>query len=115
MTQQNPLDQKGDLVNYPLAELLVEIGHAKFSGSLRLSRKQQKTVVYFDHGQVIFAVANAKPLRLFNVLLQNKKIDKTRLASHPAFANVLEFSVSLRGNGDLSKADVDAASSMQIA
>ena len=114
MTQQNPLDQKGELVNYPLAELLVEIGQAKFSGSLRLSRKQQKTVVYFDKGEVIFAVANAKPLRLFNVLLQNKKIDKKLLATHPSFANDLEFSVSLRTNGDFSKEDVDAAFSMQI-
>lgn len=114
MTQQNPLDQKGDLVNYPLAELLVEIGQAKFSGSLRLSRKQQKTVVYFDKGEVIFAVANAKPLRLFNVLLQNKKIDKKLLATHPSFANDLEFSVSLQANGDFSKEDVDAAFSMQI-
>jgi len=114
MTQQHSLDQKGDLVNYPLAELLVEIGQAKFSGSLRLSRNQQKTVVYFDKGEVIFAVANAKQLRLFNVLLQNKKIDKKLLAAHPAFANDLEFSVSLQANGDFSKEDVDAAFSMQI-
>ena len=114
MTQKHPLDQKGSLANYPLAELLVEIAQAKFSGSLRLSHKQQKTVVYFDKGQVVFAVSNAKPLRLFNILLQQNKIDKKMLAAHPSFANDLEFSASLQAKGEFTKDEVDSAFSSQM-
>ena len=114
MTQKHPLDQKGSLVNYPLAELIIEIAQAKFSGSLRLSNNQQKTVVYFDKGQVVFAVSNSKTLRLFNILLQQNKIDKKLLAAHPSFANDLEFSASLQAKGEFTKEEVDAAFSSQI-
>src|SRR5215213_9616684 len=114
MTQQNPLDQKGNFEKYPLAELFVEIGQAKLSGSLRVSRAEQKSVIYFDEGKVVFAVSNSRALRLFNVMLLNKKIDKSALTSHPNFTNDLEFSVSLQKIGGLSKADVDAMFSLQI-
>jgi Flp pilus assembly protein TadD len=114
MTSQKQLDQKGSLLNYPLAELLVEIGHARFSGSMRLSRAQQKAVVYFDEGKVVFAVSNSKALRLFNVMLQNKKIDRQALSAFPNFANDLEFSISLQNEGGYSKADVDGMFTLQI-
>lgn len=108
------LDQKGSLQTYPLAELLVEIEHASLSGSLRVSRKDDKAVVYFEKGKVVFAVSNSKALRLFNVMLQNKKIEKDRLAAYPSFANDMEFTVALQNSGEFSKEDVDDAFSLQI-
>jgi hypothetical protein len=78
MTQQNPLDVKGSLLEHPFPELLAEIGDARLDGSLRLSFKDKKTIVYFDQGEITFAVSNSKRLRLFNVLLEQKKIDKQR-------------------------------------
>ena len=114
MTQKHQLDQKGSFINYPLAELLVEIAHARFSGSMRVFREQQKAVIYFDEGKVVFAVSNSKPLRLFNVMLQHKKIDRQTLSNFPNFANDLEFSLSLQSEGGFSKEDVDAMFTLQI-
>ena len=114
MTQHNPLDQKGNFQTYPLAELLVEIGQARLSGSLRISRSDQKAVVYFDQGKLVFAVSNAKAMRLFNVMLQNRKIEKEALAVYPNFANDMEFAISLQNSGDFSKSEVDEMFAMQI-
>ena len=114
MTQQNPLELKGNFASHPFAELLVEIGQARLSGSLRLSFKQQKTIVYFSRGEVIFGVSNSKSLRLFSVMLQQKKIGRDTLAAHPNFANDLEFSVSLQNSSSFSKEDVDAMIAAQV-
>ena len=55
MTSQINLEIAGTLREYPLTELLVEIFRAKLNGSLRLSNDAgQKTVVYFDAGDVVF-------------------------------------------------------------
>ena len=114
MIQTNQLDQKGNFHTYPLAELLVEIGHAQLSGSLRVSRAEQKAVIYFDHGNVIFAVSNGKALRLFNLMLQNKKIERGALAAYPNFANDMEFSVALQDSGQFSKDEMDSMFTAQI-
>ena len=114
MTQQNPLDLKGSFLEYPFAELVVEIGQARLDGSLRLSFKDKKTIVYFNEGEIIFAVSNAKGLRLFNVMLERKKIDKQTLVRHPNFANDLEFAASLQKGGGFSKADVDQMIGAQV-
>jgi hypothetical protein len=114
MTQTRSLDQKGNFLNYPFAELLIEIGHARFSGSLRIFRADQKSVIYFDEGQVVFAVSNSKALRLFNVMLQNKKIDRSALAAFPNFANDMEFSLALQNAVGFAKEDVDAMFTLQI-
>ena len=108
------LDQKGSLQTYPLAEVLVEIEHSQLSGSLRVSRKDDKAVIYFDQGKVVFAVSNSKALRLFNVMLQNKKIDKETLAAFPNFSNDVEFSISLQNSGRFSNDEVDAMFTLQI-
>ena len=114
MTQHNPLDQKGNFQAYPLAELLAETEQAHLSGSLRVSRAEQKAVVYFDQGKVIFAVSNAKALRLFNVMLQNNKIEREALAAFPNFANDMEFAMSLRESGRFSNEEVDGTFTIQI-
>ena len=113
MTQNHTLDVKGTFLGHPLAELFIEIGLAKFSGSLRLSHKEQKTVLYFDKGVLIFGVSNSRSLRLFNVMLQQKRIEKDAVAKHTNFANDLEFSQSLR-NGGMSEADIAGAFTAQI-
>lgn len=114
MTQKNPLDQKGNFQHNPLAELLVEIGHARLSGSLRVSRAEQKTVFYVEQGKVIFAVSNAKSLRLFNVMLQNKKIEREELSAYPNFANDMEFSISMQQSGRFSKDELDRIFATQV-
>jgi Flp pilus assembly protein TadD len=114
MTQQNSLDQKGNFSTYPLAELFVEIGQARLSGSLRVFRDDQKAVIYIDEGKVVFAVSNSKAMRLFNVMLKNKRIERNELAEFPNFANDLEFSISLHDSGRFAKSEIDQLFTQQI-
>lgn len=95
MTSRNNLDLKGDIQKHPFAELLVEIIHAKLSGSLRLSLANQKSIIYFRSGAVVYAVSNSREHRLFSVLLRRKKIDQKGLAGLPNLANDLELAVAL--------------------
>ncbi len=60
MTPQNPLDHKGSLSTNPLAELLVEIEQAQLDGSMRLSRHEDKAVIYFRDGDLVYVVSNGR-------------------------------------------------------
>ncbi|HEV7797034.1 MAG TPA: DUF4388 domain-containing protein [Pyrinomonadaceae bacterium] len=55
---------KGKLNDQPLAELIREISAKALSGTLRLEHVRAQTAVYFDKGQVIYAAANLRTLRL---------------------------------------------------
>ena len=101
MTAQQTLDVKGNFQIHPLAELIVEIAHAKLSGSLRLSRGTQKAVVYFRDGSLVYGVSNAKAMRLFSILLNQKKIEQKTLGLYPNFENDLELSAGLQKDGKL--------------
>src|SRR5687768_15767079 len=95
MTPQNTLDLKGNFQTHPFAELLVEIIHAKLSGSLRLTHKSHKAIIYFRGGSVVYAVSNGRAQRLFSVLLDRKKIDQKTLARFPNLANDIELATAL--------------------
>lgn len=114
MTTKNSLEHSGNLSKHPFAELLVEIVHAKFSGSLRISNSNDRAIVYFRGGEVIYAVSNSKALRLFNLLLRKKLIDTKVIAGHSSFANDLEFSAALISNGVLSREQVEEVQKSQI-
>ena len=87
MNLPNNLEIKGNLPNNPLAELLVEIAEIRLNGSLRVSSDAQKIVIYFDAGEAVFAVSNARQHRLFEILLQTEKITKDQLLTVPDFTN----------------------------
>ncbi len=116
MTFQHNLEINGTLRRHSPAELFVEISAAKLNGSLRLSNAEtaQKTVVYFDAGDAVFAVSNARRFRLFEMLLSENKITKERLAATPDFTNDLALRENLIESGALSKADADALVAKQI-
>ena len=114
MTSENTLDLKGNLKTHPFAELLVEIAQAKLSGSLRLSRDDQKTIVYVNEGEIVYAVSNARAFRLFSVLLGQNKIDKQVLAQYPNFANDIEFAASLQKKDLFTKEQIDTQIITQI-
>ncbi len=114
MTAQNPLDHKGVLTAYPLAELLVEIRQARLGGSMRLSNGDAKTILYFREGAVVYAVSNSREHRLLNILLELKKVDQSRLAALPKCGNDVELAAMLVREGVLSKDEVDAAVVTQI-
>lgn len=114
MTAQNSLEQHGTFIAHPFAELLVEIIQAKFNGSLKVYDKDQKAVIYFRSGRIVYAVSNSKTLRLFNILLRRKLIDTKVISRHPNFANDLEFSGSLTGAQIVSKELIDHAFTSQM-
>ena len=114
MTAQNTLEQHGTFIAHPFAELLVEIIQAKFSGSLKVHDKDQKAIIYFRNGRIVYAVSNSKTLRLFNILLRRKLIDTKVISRHPHFANDMEFSASLTGSQIVSKEQIDEAFTSQM-
>jgi curved DNA-binding protein CbpA len=114
MTSQNNLDLKGDFQKHPFAELLVEIFHAKLSGSLRLANGKKKSIVYFREGGVVYAVSNGRDLRLFTVLLNRKRVDQKTLARVPNLANDLELAAELLQRKILTKSELDEVVGMQI-
>src|ERR671927_177997 len=64
----------GRLSDQPLAELVREL-----SGALRLERERAKAAVYFDGGEVVAAVSNARALRLVEVLRRSGVVDASRI------------------------------------
>src|SRR5688572_18427929 len=107
MTAESNLDLKGNFREHPFAELLVEIAHTRLAGSLRLTRGKQKAVVYFREGAVVYAVSNSRALRLFNILLQKKRVEQKDLADFPELANDIKLASGLVENGILTKQQID--------
>lgn len=114
MNSSNNLEIIGNLRQNSLAELFVEIAQAKLNGSLRVSDLTQKAVIYFDAGDTIFAVSNARAFRLFEMLLRENKITKDDLLKIADFTNDLTLSRALIENKSFSKTEMDALFVRQI-
>lgn len=114
MTAANNLEINGNLSKHSLAELLTEISPARLNGSLRLSCESQKTVFYFDAGEVVFAVSNARAFRLFEILLRENKIDRERLLEISDFTNDFLLGQNLLKNKLFSKPEIDRFFTVQI-
>jgi len=114
MESQNNLDINGDLRINSLAELFAEIARNKLNGSLRMENAAQKIAVYFDAGEVVFAVSNAREHRLYELLLQAEIITKEQLAAIPDFTNDLALKENLLAGKTLDKEAVNALFSRQI-
>src|SRR6267142_1540101 len=61
---------EGQLHEHPLAELISEISEKGFSGALRSERERVKAVIYFEAGELVYAAANLRVLRLSEVMRQ---------------------------------------------
>ena len=114
MNSPNNLELKGLLRHHPLAEILVEIALKKLNGSLRLENEARKIMIYFDAGDVVFAVANAREHRLFELALREKKISAQELSEIKNLANDLELSQTLIKQNLLSKPETDELFKTQI-
>jgi tetratricopeptide (TPR) repeat protein len=114
MTPTNNLDLQGNFIAFPPAELLVEIIQARLNGSLRLSHEDQKVIVYFSSGEVVFAVSNGRTSRLFDILLRENKIDKKTLSEIPNFTNDMELAKALVEKNLFVKDEIDALFNFQI-
>lgn len=105
MTPQSDLEIQGNFLTHPFAELLAEIGQARVSGSLLVSLKERKCVIYLKNGRVVFAVSNARSSRLFDIMLQRNRLTKKDVVQVPNFSNDFEFVAFLENKDFLTKAD----------
>jgi len=101
MTPQNELELHGNFLTHPFAELAAEIAQARLTGSLRISSGEKKFIVYFNSGNVRFAVSNVRSSRLFDILLRQKRLTSDDLKQIPNFTNDLELANFLETNGFL--------------
>ena len=95
MSNQNNFEVNGTLLEHPLSELLAEIAQSNLSGAFRVSRSDQKIVIYFDGGDIVFAASNSKNHRLFHMLIRDEKIFPPQLREIPNFSNDLELKANL--------------------
>lgn len=114
MESQSSLDTSGSLQTNPAAETIHEISLNRLNGSLRLVNEAQKIAVYFDAGELVFAVSNQRQHRLFEILLQAEKITKDRLAAIPDFTNDLALKKYLLENDSFDAAEIETFFSKQI-
>ena len=107
MTPQSDLEITGNFLTHPFAALIAEISAARVSGSLRVSNKERKCVIYLKEGRVVFAVSNARTSRLFEILLTKNRLAKKDLGQIPHFSNDFELTAFLQEKRFLTKADCD--------
>jgi hypothetical protein len=106
MSDRPHLETAGTLREYPLAELIVEIGQAGLSGSLRVSNAERKSVVYFRDGKLVFAASNEKRHRLIHLIIEQKIVTPGSLAKCPKGANDVELAGWLKSEGLLSAKEI---------
>ena len=105
---------KGNLREHPFAELLIEISKNRLNGSLRIEGEMLKIVTYFDAGDVVFVVSNARLHRLYEILLREQLITKDRLVTIANFTADFPLSENLLKNKVFTKAEIDRLFSKQI-
>lgn len=106
MTGQKKLEVQGIVQRHPIPELLVEIDQIKLDGSLRLSNRDRKAIIYTEGGDIAFAVSNAREHRLFSILLEHKVIEEDRLFRIEDYVNDFRLSHTLVKDGLMSEEEV---------
>ena len=82
---------------------------------MRLARERAKTVVYFDAGEIIYAVSNQRAFRLAESARRWKILDEAQLAGVQEKTSDLEFGSALVENEILSREKLDALMARQVA
>src|SRR5437870_448905 len=103
---------EGQLSEHPLAELIREVTNAGLSGALRLSHARAQVVVYFEKGDLLFAVSNLRAHRLREVLKRNG-IPNEKLNDHPSTSSDDELAASLVKSGAITPAALQESRSAQ--
>jgi len=105
---------KGQLSEQPLAELIREISAKSLAGRLQVQRDRVKVLVYFDKGEVLYAAANLRTLRLREYLLKGG-IAEAALTRYDDSQPDLELAKELCAHHLLSPASVEQAQTRQVA
>jgi curved DNA-binding protein CbpA len=97
---------KGTLTVQPLAELIREASTKGLSGTLRLEHERVQVAVYFYNGQVIYAAANLRTLRLREYL--KKRSPGAAQNNEPENLSDLELAAKLAAKGTLKRKELDS-------
>ena len=112
--EKNNLEIQGTISKFSVAELLAEIAQEFLSGSLRISSGEKKIVVYFEAGEVVFAVSNSKKHRLYEILLSQNLLTPKQLSEIENFSNDLFLAKTIVQKKLAGKQDVNAYLIYQI-
>jgi tetratricopeptide (TPR) repeat protein len=85
----------GQLTDQPLVELVRDIAEAKLSGAVRLVRDRVKAVIYFDAGDVVFAVSNLKQHRMIECATEWGFASAAQLDKIPPKSTEVEFGLAM--------------------
>lgn len=91
----------GQLAHHPLGEVIHEVANARLSGAIRLVRERVKAVVYFEWGEVIFAVSNLRQHRLTECAREWGFATPAQLSAVPKTATEVEIGYALVESGAL--------------
>jgi hypothetical protein len=94
---------KGQLYAHPLAELIREISGAALSGALRLEHELAKVVLYFEDGEIIYAVSNLRAYRLSECLRRWRVVSEAQLAAAGEHSSDMKLVYALSAAGALNR------------
>lgn len=97
---------KGTLTEQPLAELIRELSIKGLSGTLRLEHKSAQAAVYFENGEVVYAAANLRALRLREYLSKRGLVPEPVSASLGANLSDLALAAALRAKRVVNEKDL---------
>jgi curved DNA-binding protein CbpA len=112
MTQQG-IEHSGRFDQYPLAELIRETAAAGLSGAFRLTRERVKSVIYFDSGELIFAVSNIRRHRLVECARQWNFVSAEAMEKVDASGSDVQVGAALVAAGALTEESLSELFSRQ--
>ena len=104
----------GHLSDHPAVELVHEILAKSLAGRLQLQHERIKVVVYFDKGELVYAAANARALRLREYLLK-AGVTAAALGRYDERRSDLELATALCADHVLERQRVEQIQAKQVA
>lgn len=109
------VEQNGLFSQHPLGELIREAAAVGLSGAFRLAQSIVKSVVYFDAGNVIFAVSNVRAHRLSESARKWNFVTDRQLTAAGEQSSDVKLGIALVESGALTPERLQELFSLQAA
>lgn len=109
------VEQNGHLSQHPLGELIREAAAEGLSGAFRLAQTRVKSVVYFDAGNLVFAVSNVRAHRLSESARKWNFVSQQQLTVAGTHTSDAQLGVALVETGALTNDSLSELFSLQAA
>ena len=104
----------GQLNEHPLGELIHEIYDAGLSGALRLFRERAKAVVYFESGEITYAVTNLRAYSLSECVRRWGVLNEQQRSRVQEKMSDLDFGAAMVEIGALSRESLNEMITQQV-